>query len=57
MWVSRSLRKRENMAKACDLVADAGLTVLSFDVTIYMYVGIVLEKLQRSWAFKNMSKR
>jgi hypothetical protein len=32
------------MAKEQDLVVDAGLTDLSFDVTIYIYVGIVLER-------------
>jgi len=45
------------MVKACDLVADVGLMVLSFGVTIYTFVGIVLERLQRIWAFKNTSKR
>jgi hypothetical protein len=45
------------MVKACDLVADVGLMVPSFGVTIYMYVDIVLEKSQGSWAFKNTSKK
>jgi hypothetical protein len=42
------------MAKEQDHVADAALTDLLFDVTIYIYVDIVSEKWPKNWASKNM---
>lgn len=44
IWVNRNLRKKENMEKERDHAVDAGLTGQLFDVTIYIYVDIVLGK-------------
>jgi len=44
MWAKRNLKKKENMAKEQDSALDVGLTGLVFDVTIYNYVGNVLER-------------
>ncbi len=44
MWAKRNLKKKENMAKEQDSVLDVDLTGLLFDVTIYIYVGDVLER-------------
>jgi len=44
IWANKNLKKKENMAKEQDLAVDADLTGLLFDVTIYIYVGIVLER-------------
>ncbi len=44
MWAKRNLKKKENMAKEQDSALDVGLTGLLFDVTIYIYVGNVLER-------------
>jgi len=43
-WANRKVKRKENMAREQDHAADVGLTGLLFDVTIYIYVGIVLEK-------------
>jgi hypothetical protein len=43
-WGNRNLGKKGSTAKALDHVADAAPMGQSFDVTIYMYVGIVLER-------------
>ena len=43
-WENRSPRRKENTEKAQDRVADVGLTDRLLDVTIYIYVGSVLEK-------------
>lgn len=42
VWASRNLKEKENMEREHDHAADAALMVLSFDVTIYICVGIVL---------------
>lgn len=44
MWAKRNLKKKENMAKEQDSASDVDLTGLLFDVTIYIYVGDVLER-------------
>jgi len=44
VWAKRNLKKKENMAKEQDSALDVGLTGLLFDVTIYIYVGNVLER-------------
>lgn len=44
VWAKRNLKRKENMAKEQDSVLDVGLTGLLFDVTIYIYVGDVLER-------------
>jgi len=44
MWAKKNLEKKENMAREQDSVLDVGLTGLLFDVTIYIYVGNVLER-------------
>jgi len=44
------------MARELDHALDAGLMDLSFDVMIYIYVGIVLEKWQKNLGSKNMSE-
>ena len=43
------------MVKGQDRVLDAGLMDRSFDVTVYIYVGTVLEKQHQSWGLRNMS--
>jgi hypothetical protein len=44
IWAKRNLKRKESMAKEQDDALDAGLMDLLFDVTIYIYVGNVLEK-------------
>lgn len=44
VWAKRNLKKKENMAKEQDSALDVGLMGLLFDVTIYIYVGDVLER-------------
>jgi len=44
MWAKKNLEKKENMAREQDSVLDVGLMGLLFDVTIYIYVGNVLER-------------
>jgi len=44
VWAKRNLKKKENMAKEQDSALDVGRTGLLFDVTIYIYVGDVLER-------------
>jgi len=54
-WVNSRLRKYENSARAQDRANAAALTVRSFGVTIYIYVGIALGKQLPSLGSKNMS--
>jgi len=44
VWAKRNLKRKENMAREQDSVLDVGLMGLLFDVTIYIYVGDVLER-------------
>lgn len=44
VWAKRNLKKIENMAREQDSALDVGLMDLLFDVTIYIYVGDVLER-------------
>lgn len=44
VWAKRNLKKKENMGREQDSVLDVGLMGLLFDVTIYIYVGDVLER-------------
>ncbi len=44
VWGSRNLGRRESTAKARDLAVGAVPTGQSFDVTIYIYADIVLER-------------
>ena len=44
MWLNINLKKKGNMAREQDRVPDAGPMDLLFDVTIYIYVDIVLER-------------
>jgi hypothetical protein len=43
-WENRSPKKKENTEREQDRAADAGLMDQLFDVTIYIYVGSVLER-------------
>jgi len=44
VWANKNLKKKENMEKEQDHASDADPMGLSFDVIIYIYVDIVLEK-------------
>jgi len=43
-WVKRNLKKNENMEGLQGDALDVGLMAPLFDVTIYIYVGDVLER-------------
>jgi len=43
-WENRSPKKKENTEREQDHAADVGLMDPLFDVTIYIYVGSVLER-------------
>jgi hypothetical protein len=55
-WGNRRLRKKENTEKVEGHAADVGLMVPSSDVTIYIYVDIVLGRLRKNLASRNTSE-
>ena len=56
VWESSKLGKCGNTAKVQDHVLDAAHMDLSFDGTIYIYVGTVSEKQPRNLDSRNMSR-